>query len=64
MNERDATYYRKAYGGIEVNFLNGYKPAADEMILPENVYKFSQNSQFSKMDYNVRFLGVTARVVI
>lgn len=41
MNERDATYYRKAYGGIEVNFLNGYKPAADEMILPENVYKFS-----------------------
>lgn len=41
MKERDATYYRKAYGGIEVNFLNGYKPATDEMILPENVYKFS-----------------------
>lgn len=41
MKERDATYYRKAYGGIEVDFLNGYKPADDEMILPENVYKFS-----------------------
>lgn len=41
MMERDPTYERKAYGGIEVDFLNGYKPAADEMILPENVYKFS-----------------------
>lgn len=41
MKERDATYYRKAYGGIEVTFLNGYKPAVDEIILPENVYKFS-----------------------
>jgi len=41
LKERGATYNRKAYGGIEVNFLNGYEPATDEMILPENVYKFS-----------------------
>ncbi|EMG51226.1 hypothetical protein WYI_23580 [Ochrobactrum sp. CDB2] len=42
--ERDPAYERKAYGGIEVELLNGYQPAADEMIIPENVYKFSECS--------------------
>lgn len=41
MKEQNPAYERKAYGGIEVELLNGYQPAADEMILPENVYKFS-----------------------
>ncbi|GLU28003.1 hypothetical protein Brsp01_32360 [Brucella sp. NBRC 12950] len=44
LKERNPAYERKAYGGIEVNFLNGYEPAIDEMILPENVYKFSRCS--------------------
>lgn len=45
LKEQNPAYERKAYGGIEVDLLNGYLPAADEMILPENVYKFSGCSE-------------------
>lgn len=38
---RNATVQGKAYGGLAVDFLNGFKLRADELTSPYNVYRFA-----------------------
>jgi len=43
LKERQTTFQvEPAYGGLRVDLLNDYIPGKDELILPDNVYKFSE----------------------
>lgn len=41
ITERYSTMHGKAYGGMVAEFKDDFKPGEDELILPQNVYKFS-----------------------
>lgn len=39
--ERNAVMQGKTYGGLVVEFQGGFKPKVDELILPDNVYRYA-----------------------
>lgn len=41
LRERNATMNGKSYGGLVADFLNGFVPTDDELLLPRNVYEFA-----------------------
>lgn len=41
LGERNATMNGKSYGGLVADFLNGFTPKEDDLLLPRNVYEFA-----------------------